>query len=236
VTDLPTLPSRRSHIARRDLLKLMAGAAAVSLAAAWGLSQTVFAQRKKAAGPVEFSLEELMKSGPLPELILGKDDAPITVVEYASMTCGHCANFHNKVFPALKEKYIDTGKVRLIFREFPLDNLAAAASMVARCSGGDKTFPLISALFHTQESWAFVRGDPRPELFKVAKQAGFTQESFDKCLADQKLLDDVGAVRTRGSDVFGVNATPTFFINGKKLTAGPTFDEFEKAFAPILKS
>ena len=236
MTDLPTLPSRRRNIARRDLLKLVAGVAAVSVAAALGLSQTASAQRKKAAGPAEVSPEELMKPGPLPDLVLGKEDAPITVVEYASMTCGHCAAFHNKVFPALKEKYIDTGKVRLVFREFPLDNLAAAGSMLARCSGGDKTFPLISALFHTQETWAFVKGDPRPELLKVARQAGFTQESFDKCLADQKLLDEITAVRTRGADVFGVNATPTFFINGKKLTAGPTLDEFEKAFAPILKS
>jgi protein-disulfide isomerase len=236
VTDLPTLPSRLRHIARRDLLKLVAGTAAISLAAAWGLSQTVFAQRKKAAGPVEFSLDELMKPGPLPDLVIGKDDAPITIVEYASMTCGHCASFHNKVLPALKQKYIDTGKVRLIMREFPLDNLAAAASMLARCAGGEKTFPLISVLFARQEEWAFVKGDLRPELFKFAKQAGFTQESFDKCLADQKLLDDVTAVRTRGADVFGVNSTPTFFINGKKLTAAPTLEEFEKAFAPILKS
>ena len=183
---------------RRDLLKLVAGAAAVSVAAAWGLSLPVLAQRKKAAGPSEVPVEELMKPGPLPDLVLGKDDAPITIVEYASMTCGHCASFHNKVLPALKEKYIDTGKVRLIMREFPLDNLAAAASMLARCAGGEKTFPLISVLFAKQDEWAFVKGDPRPELFKFAKQAGFTQESFDKCLADQKLLDDITAVRTRG--------------------------------------
>ena len=81
-----------------------------------------------------------------------------------------------------------------------------------------------------------MRGDPRPELFKVAKQAGFTQESFDKCLADQKLLDDISAVRTRGTEQFGVSSTPTFFINGKKLAGGPSLEEFEKAFAPILKS
>jgi protein-disulfide isomerase len=230
VTNPANLPSRR------HLLLLAAGAGALGMAAVWGLPWPAAAQRKKGAGPAEVSIEELMKQGPLPDLELGKSDAPITVVEYASMTCGHCASFHNKVFPALKEKYIDTGKVRFIFREFPLDNLAAGASMLARCSGGEKTFPLISALFHTQETWAFVRGDPRPELLKVAKQAGFTQESFDKCLADQKLLDDISAVRTRGSDVFGVNSTPTFFINGKKLAAAPTLEEFEKAFAPILKS
>jgi protein-disulfide isomerase len=230
VIDPAILPSRR-HI-----LMLTAGAAVVGVAAVWGLAWPSMAQRKKAAAAVEFSLEELMKQGPLADLALGKDDAPITVVEYASMTCGHCASFHNKVFPALKEKYVDTGKVRFIFREFPLDNLAAAASMLARCAGGEKTFPLISALFHTQETWAFTRGDPRPELLKVARQAGFTQETFDKCLSDQKLLDDIAAVRTRASETFGVNSTPTFFVNGKKLDAGPTLEEFDKVFAPILKS
>jgi protein-disulfide isomerase len=221
-------------LVRRDVLKLAAGAAALAVAAAWGLSLPALAQRKK-AGPTEVSLDELMKPGPLPELKLGKADAPITVVEYASMTCGHCANFHNKIFPQIKEKYIDTGKVHFIMREFPLDNLAAAASMLARCAGGEKTYPLITILFAKQDDWAFVRGDPKPELFKFAQQAGFTQESFDKCLTDQKLLDDIVAIRTRAADTLGVNSTPTFFINGKKL-AGGSFEDFEKAFAPILRS
>jgi protein-disulfide isomerase len=212
---------------------LAGGAAAVAVAATWGLSQAVHAQRKKPAGPAEVSVEELMKPGPLPDLVLGKADAPITIVEYASMTCGHCASFHNKVLPAIKEKYIDTGKARLIMREFPLDPLAAAASMLARCIGGEKTFPLISALFAKQDEWAFVR-DPRPELFKFAKQVGFTQESFDQCLADKKLLADIEAITTRGRTL-GVNSTPTFFINGHKL-AGGSLEDFEKAFAPILKS
>ena len=215
---------------RRDVLGLIAGSLGL---AALARARPASAQRKK--GPAEVSLDELMKPGQLPELSLGKADAPITVVEYASMTCGHCAHFHNTVFPLLKEKYIDTGKVHFIMREFPLDNLAVAASMLARCAGGEKTFPLISALFAKQEEWAFVHGDPRPELLKLAKQAGFTKESFDKCLTDQKLLDDVVAVRTRAADTFGVDATPTFFINGKRL-AGVGLEDFEKAFAPILKS
>jgi protein-disulfide isomerase len=214
---------------RRTVLKLIVGAGAAWLAPI-GVSR---AQRKR--GPAEVPVAELMQPGPLPELVLGNADAPITVVEYASMTCGHCAHFHNKVFPELKQKYIDTGKVRFIMREFPLDNLAVAASMLARCAGGDKTFPLISALFAKQDEWAFVHGDPRPELLKIAKQAGFTQESFDKCLTDQKLLDEIVAVRTRASQVFGVDATPSFFVNGKRLE-GVSIEDFDKAFAPILKS
>jgi protein-disulfide isomerase len=227
-TDKPTIP--RQLWLRRDVLGLITcGLGLAALARAW----PALAQHKK--GPAEVSVDELMKPGPLPELSLGSADAPITVVEYASMTCGHCARFHNTVFPVLKEKYIDTGKVHFIMREFPLDNLAVAASMLARCAGGDKTFPLISALFAKQEEWAFVHGDPRPELLKLAKQAGFTKESFDKCLTDQKLLDEVVAIRSRAADTFSVDATPTFFVNGKRL-AGVGLEDFEKAFAPILKS
>src|SRR5262245_32525740 len=102
-----------------------------------------------AQGP---SAEELLRPGPLPDLVLGKADAPVTVIEYASMTCPHCANFHRSTYPALKEKYIDTGKVRFIFREFPLDDLAAAASMLARCAGGEKSIALVDVLFASRET------------------------------------------------------------------------------------
>ncbi len=213
-------------LSRRSALVL--GGTGLVLAAAPALAQKT--------PPLEtVSVEELMKPGTLPDLALGKADAPVTIVEYASMTCGHCANFHNKVFPALQEKYIDTGKVRFIFREFPLDNLAAAAAMLARCSGGDKTFPLIKALFAKQEEWAFVRGNPVPELFKMARQAGFTQEAFDKCLTDQKLLDDITAGREKAGKTFAVNATPTFFINGKRLVdRSDSIESFDKAITPLL--
>ena len=188
--------------------------------------QRAVAQRK--SGPEQVPVEELMKPGELPDLALGPADAKVVVVEYASMTCGHCAAFHNKVFPELKKKYIDTGKVRFIMREFPLDNLAAAASMLARCAGGDKTFALIETFFATQPEWAFKEGSPVPRLFEIAKQAGFTQESFDKCLTDQKLLDAITATRTRASEKFGVSATPTFFVNGKRMQGVKTVDEFAK--------
>jgi len=217
------------------MIKLSAGLAVTSAGLGWALPEPAAAQ-KRAAARAEIPIEELMQPGPLPELVLGKEDAPVTVVEYASMTCGHCANFHNKVFPTLKERYIDTGKVRFVMREFPLDKLAIAASMLARCAGGDKTVPLISALFAKQEEWAFVRGNPVPELFKIAKQAGFTQESFDKCLTDQKLMDDIVKIRSRAADEFGVGSTPTFFINGKRMTGPATIEEFDKTFAALLKS
>jgi len=186
-------------------------------------------------GPTEVAVEALMNQPELPDLVLGNADAKVTVVEYASMTCGHCKNFHTKILPDLKTKYVDTGKVRFIFREFPLDPRAFAASMLARCAGGDKTLPMISALFETQADWAYVKENPTPKLFEIAKQAGFTQESFDKCLTDQALLDKLTAIRTRASEVFGVASTPSFFINGKKLTEPPTIEGFDKTLEPLLK-
>lgn len=223
-------PLTTKFIMTRRTVLLATACGAATLAAL-----PAFAQ-KKGSAPAEVDVKELMQPGPLPDLAMGKDDAPVTIVEYASMTCGHCAHFHNTVFPKFKETYIDTGKVRFIMREFPLDNLAAAASMLARCAGGDKTYPLIEVLFQKQEQWAFVRGNPVPELFKFAKQAGFTQESFDKCLTDQTLLEQVTGVRTRANEKFGVNSTPTFFINGKRLQDAPTLESFDKALAPLLKA
>lgn len=190
------------------------------------------AQRKQ--GPEQVSVEELLKPGDLPDLTEGKPDAKVTIVEYASMTCPHCAHFTTDVFLKLKAKYIDTGKVYFIYREFALDNLSAAASMLARCAGGEKTMPLIETYYLKQEEWAFTQGNPVPKLFDIAKQAGFTQESFDKCLTDQKLLDQITAQRTRATDTFGVNATPTFFINGKRLQETPTLEAFDKVLEPLL--
>ena len=201
------------------------------------LARPALAQQKKGPAPApEIGAEEMMKAGALPDLMLGKPDAPVTIIEYASLTCGHCAAFHNTVFPKIKEKYIDTGKVRFILREFPLDNLASAAAMLARCAGGDKTYPLISALFEKQESWAFVQGNPVPALFKVAEGLGFSKETFDKCLTDQKLLDGITATRERANKSFGVRSTPTFFINGRRLDGrSDQIESFDKAIEEAAK-
>jgi len=177
---------------------------------------------------------ELMQSGPLPEMALGSDKAPVTIVEYASMTCSHCAHFHKTTYPVLKSKYIDTGKVRFIFREFPLDPLAAAGFMLARCAGTDKYFPLIDTLFNQQKEW--VVRQPLPPLLAIAKQAGFTQKSFEDCLANQKLLDQLEEIRQRAAEKFGVNSTPTFFINGKMVKGAMTPEELEKQIEPYLKA
>jgi protein-disulfide isomerase len=217
-------------LVRRGLLALL-GVGAAGLLLVQG-SAPSFADRRD--GPVEVSVEELMKPSDLPDIAIGPADAKVTVVEYGSMTCGHCAHFANDVFDEFKKKFVDTGKIRYIFRDFPLDNLAAAVSMLVRCAGGDKALPLIETFYAKQADWAFAEGNPVPKLFDIAKQAGFTQESFDKCLTDQKLLDQITAERKRASETFGVNATPTFFINGKRLQEAPTVEALAKVIEPLL--
>jgi protein-disulfide isomerase len=223
---IPDLSSGRGGV-RFGLLAL-----AAILGFAFVSAEPSFAQRKE--GPAEVPVDELMKATDLPDLTMGPADAKVTVVEYASMTCPHCAHFSNEIFGDFKKKYIDTGKVRYVFREFPLDNLAAAVSMLARCAGNDKAIPLIETFYAKQQDWAFTNGSPVPKLFDIAKQAGFTQESFDKCLTNQKLLDQITAQRSRAGDTFGVNATPTFFINGKRLQEAPTIEAFDKVIEPLL--
>jgi protein-disulfide isomerase len=150
-----------------------------------------------------------MEPGPLKEMTLGDENAPVTIVEYMSMTCPHCAAFHTESnFKPLVEKYVDTGKVRFVLREFPFDPRAAAAIMLARCAPENQFFPMVDVMFKQQRSWA-TAPDGREALLQIARLAGFTQESFEACLTNQKLLDDVNAVRTKAGNEFGVQSTPT---------------------------
>ena len=178
-------------------------------------------------------LSGLMEPGPLEDMAVGEENAPVTIVEYASMTCPHCANFHTEIYPELKTKYVDTGKVRLIFREFPLDARAYAASMLARCADKQFYFPMIDVLFKQQSVWARAE-DPRPPLLQIAKLAGFTQESFEDCLKNQELLDNVNAIRSKAAEEFGVNGTPSFFINGEKYSGNYTVEAMSEAIDSLL--
>jgi protein-disulfide isomerase len=153
------------------------------------------------------------------------------------MTCPHCARFAEDVFPKIKAAYIDTTKVRYVFREFPLDLKAAAGSMLARCIAKDdagKYFAILDALFKSQDEWA---GPKTTESLKlIGKQAGLSGQQVDTCLKDQKLLDKIAADQKYANEVLKVNSTPTFFINGEKVTGEISFDEFKKKIDPLLKS
>jgi protein-disulfide isomerase len=212
--------------------KLLFGASTLGIAAV--LSGGGLALTSSRATAQGVSMTELMVPPSLGDMSLGKADAPVTIVEYASMTCPHCAHFHEATYPELKKRYIDTGKVRFVFREFPLDPLAAGAAMLARCAGKDKYFPIIETLFQQQRQWAVEK--PIPPLLAIAKQAGFTEQSFNACLADQKMLDAINAERSRAADKFGVNSTPTLFVNGKVHKGGATIEDLAKIIDPLLKS
>ncbi|MEP9376836.1 DsbA family protein [Aquabacter sp. CN5-332] len=173
-------------------------------------------------------------ASPLPEQSMGAANAPVTIVEYASLTCSHCAAFHAKTFPVLKSKYIDTGKVRFILREFPFDPVATAAFMLARCMPADKYFPMVSSLFDTQRAWAF-GSNPAQGLLTVAKQAGMSEADFEKCLSDKELAEKVQASAQYGNKELGVDSTPTFFINGKKVSGALTPEDLDKELAPLLQ-
>jgi len=211
------------------------GAAAFAVAASLPLTALeAFAQSKPKK---KFEVGELYKPGPLGDHVLGKEDAPVTIVEYASFTCGHCASFHINTLPQLKQKYIDTGKVKLIFRPFPTApaELSIAAAMLAHCAGNERYFAMTSALMETQRNWMSSQ-DPVPMLQKLANQAGIDNEKFKQCLSDQKLAAEIQRTGLRGYETFGVEGTPTFFINGTIVVDGDTtIDNLSKIIDPLIK-
>ena len=164
-------------------------------------------------------------------------DASVTITEYASMTCPHCAAFTETVFPKIKSEFIDSGKIRFVFREFPLDIKAAAGSMLARCIAKDdsgKYFAVVDLLFKQQNDW--VTKNTTETLTRIGKQAGLSQQAVEACLKDQALLDKIAADQKFASEVLKVNSTPTFFINGEMVKGETSFDEFAKKINPLLKS
>jgi protein-disulfide isomerase len=175
------------------------------------------------------STEELMAPNALPDIVEGSANAPVTIVEYASMTCSHCAAFHKDVYPELKKNYIDTGKAKFILREFPLDPLATAAFMLAR-ELGEKRDAVVDLLFSQQKNWAF-SDKPLDGLANVLKQAGLGQEKFEAVLKDQTLYENVNKVRNHAAEKFGVNSTPTFFINGDKYTGEMSVADLDQIIA-----
>jgi len=213
----------------------------IAIAAVFLLNLGTIAYFRSSPGPdshddhgeamTDVPLDELLTPGPLEEMSIGDPTAPNVIVEYASMTCSHCAAFHTKVFPELKRRFIDTGKVRFIFREFPLDGLAASVFMLARCSGKDNYFATVDVLFKKQKDWLDGEGDARPALLSsLGEVGGFTKESLDKCLEDEALFTKIVEVRRRANDEYKVSSTPSFFVNGKALDHPESVEDFVALF------
>jgi len=205
----------------------VAGLAAVAGISPWSLLGEALAQ----------SAEDINKAGALGDMALGSKDAPVTIIEYASMTCPHCATFTKDVFPKLKSEYIDTGKVRFIFREFPLDQVALAASALARCVAKDdpqKFFTLIDVLFKQQNELA---SDALGTINRVGKQAGFSEQMIKDCVqGDPTVQKGILDTREYAYTKLKVNSTPSFFINGTLVKGETSFEGFEKLIKPLLKS
>jgi protein-disulfide isomerase len=164
--------------------------------------------------------------------ILGNPEAPITIIEYASMTCPHCAHFEKDVLPEIKQKWIDTGKVRLVLRDFPLDEPALRAAMITRCAPPDRYYAFADTFFEAQDKWVAAR-DYREALARLAKLGGMSKQEFDACLKDTALENKIVEGRLVASKELDVNSTPTFFVNGSKFTGAPTAEEFDRVLSGL---
>lgn len=170
------------------------------------------------------------KTEPLKDIVLGKDSAPVTIYEYSSMTCPHCATFHKDTLPKLKQDWIDTGKAKLVLRDFPLDPLALAASMLAHCAGPDRYYGFVDVLFQTQAQWA--RSDnPGQALKNIARLGGIPEDKFDACLKDEPLMTAIKARQNEAQTKYNISSTPTFVIEGDKIEGAQSYDKF----ADVLK-
>jgi protein-disulfide isomerase len=222
----PLIITRRAFNAALSLT----GLAALAGLSPWRLIGEAMAQSAAAA-------TDVAKPVSLPDMALGPKDAAVTITEYASMTCPHCARFAEDVFPKIKSTYIDTNKVRYVFREFPLDIKAAAGSMLARCIAKDdagKYFAVIDTLFKSQDVWT---GQKTTESLKlIGKQAGLSGQEVETCLKDQALLDKIAADQKYANEVLKVNSTPTFFVNGDMVKGEISFEEFKKKIDALLKT
>ncbi len=194
-----------------------------ALAALFSLTAPVFAQ-----APAATQAATLAPGAE--DRVLGKADAPVTIVEYASLTCPHCRHFDEEVLPKLKAKWIDTGKAKLVFRDYPLDEPALRAAMVARCAPPERYFGFIDAIFAGQEQWA-VASDYKAALARIALLGGIGKEKFAACIDDKAIENKVIASRLVATQQLNVSSTPTFFINGAKFDGAPTEEDLDKALA-----
>lgn len=170
---------------------------------------------------------------PLPEMSIGSSKAPVVVINYSSLTCGHCAQFHTDVLPKIEKNFVKPGYVRIIFRDYPGDQISIKAHQLAWCKGEIKYLDFVKLLYETQEKW-LLAPDPVAALKSIALQHGITAEQFEKCLKDQELMDKIIQVRLEGQKKYNIKATPTLIINAKIYPQALTLEEFEKIVRPLL--
>lgn len=222
---------------RKMMMMVVAAVAIVGVAASFFMQEPAPTQRgaKGPPPPAEIPIKDLMAPTGLPDVGYGKADAPVTIVEYASLSCVHCANFHKNVLPKLKEKYIDTGKVRLIYREFPFDQIGFILATLSRCGGEEKTMALANDFFVKADTWMPPAGNPETGIRKIWEENGMKPEDIDSCLKNKSVQTRLVQARER-AEKFGVRSTPTFFVNGKRMTDRPDLIEsFDKMIAPLIK-
>lgn len=178
-------------------------------------------------------LGALESPNPLGEIVLGQTDAPVTIVEYSSLTCPHCGAFHRETLPELTEKYIDKGLAKIYFRPFPFDPYATAGAMLVHCVSPAAQVSFLNILFKRQQQWIQAE-QPMSALQAIAQQAGLSESDFVVCLKDQNRLDGIRNIQSRAAEELGVRSTPTFFINGDKLEGNQPLAAFEKVLKPLL--
>jgi protein-disulfide isomerase len=176
-----------------------------------------------AAAQTDVPLEE--RGYALGDMTIGDPDAPVKIVEYASLTCGHCANFHNRTWPEIKERYVDTGKVHLTFREVYFDQYGLWTSMIARCGGEQAFFPFIDTFLKNQREWARAE-DVVAEITRIGRVGGLSQERLQACLTDEALMERLVADYQANASADGVTSTPTFLINGDMFTGDRSVEDF----------
>jgi protein-disulfide isomerase len=210
---------------------LFALATVLSLAATPALAQAPLKPPPAAPGPGQADVLAMT----LDDRVLGNRDAPITIIEYGSLTCPHCAAFAADVLPKLTQKWIDSGKAKLVFRVFARDDADLHAATIAACAPPDRYFPFIDALFASQQQWVLA-SDYKAALARMALLGGMNKAKFDACYDDKSVQDKILADRLAASKDLGVDSTPTFFINGKKLEGGPTEASFDTALSKLTGS
>ena len=169
----------------------------------------------------------------LPEISIGVDSAPITMIQYSAFSCSHCADFHNEVIPQIEENYVKPGLVKIIFRDYPVDNPSLRAAQVAWCGGPLRYLDMVKLLFSSQHRWLFAE-DPLSELKEIAISKGIDEEQFEACIHDGSLMDKIIQIRKDGHENYQITATPTLVINGKIIPYAMTFEQFEEAVKPFL--